>query len=208
MMYLSQSNSSGLRYDPVNHTTLPFPSLGIHAIAVDRAPRGDGGLLYVDYFGSLAIFDRTGTQVGSVGTLVPFAGSALTFDQSRNLAPVLQAPPNKRSIRVSFPSDANKPYVLALGVSGYTPGLRLPGGRVVPLNVDNLTIATVQGPIPPLLTNNIGVLDASGEAVVTFDVNPLGRGVKRVRVWAVALTLDPRAPLGISQISAPLLFVL
>ena len=82
------------------------------------------------------------------------------------------------------------------------------GGRVIPLSPDALTFLTASQSIPPLLAGNVGVLRATAEGVATLNVNSLGGSVKGLRVWVAALTLDPQAPLGISQISAPLLIVL
>jgi hypothetical protein len=120
---------------------------------------------------------------------------------------VLQTIGNDRIIRVSFPSDAGKAYVVALGLSGFHPGLKLPDGRVIGLNFDALVGLTATGSIPPVFQGNIGTLDTAGRAFVTFNTNtlPLPPGLP---IWAVAVTLDRAAPLGISQISAPLLIVL
>ena len=98
--------------------------------------------------------------------------------------------------------------MFALGISGCKPGFSLPDGRVVPTKPDNLTIATVQFPLPPLLTGNIGTLNAFDEAIVTLDLNRLGAAVKGFRLHAAALTIDPAAPSGIGQVANPLLFVL
>jgi len=69
-------------------------------------------------------------------------------------------------------------------------------------------LATTQGELQPFLADNIGVLDASGRAVVRLNLNPLGPVVKGLRVWGAAIALRGGAPLGISQISAPVLFVM
>ena len=201
-----------LTFNPRTFATSTFgPSLGrtaANAGGIDRAPAANGGLIYGGLTnGDLIQLDRQGNVLGTVASAGRSCLSFI-FDKSRNLGPELINAPNDRNIRVSFPGDANKPYTLALGLSGYQPGVNFPGGRVVPLNTDSLTALTLNGLIPQLLSNNIGVLDGNGEAVVRFNLNALGGQVKNVRVWAAAVTLDPQAPSGISQISAPLLIVL
>jgi len=200
------------KYDPLTNRVSRLSATAGECIAVDRSPGPNGALLYVarsgfPSLGTLERLDRQGVNLGVVATTAS-APMGMTFDRSRNLGPELRTAPNHRIIRVSFPGDAGKPYVLALGLSGYTPGVSLPDGRVIPLNPDHLTLFTASRAVPPLLVGNIGVLDSNGEAVVTFNLNPLGAAVRRVRVWAVALTLDSNAPFGISQISRARLFVL
>jgi hypothetical protein len=84
----------------------------------------------------------------------------------------------------------------------------LPDGRHISLNPDALTVLTSQGPLPPFIRNNVGTLSAIGRNGAIVNVNALGPAVHGVRVWAVALVFDPAAPLGIAQISAPLVIVL
>jgi len=67
---------------------------------------------------------------------------------------VLQASPNDRLIHLSFPGDGGKAYALAIGLSGYTMGLNLADGRVIPLTFDFLAGLTARGPWPPFLTGN------------------------------------------------------
>ena len=152
-------------------------------------------------------FDRSGVNLGVFATFANWV-TGIVFDKSKNLASVIKTPPNDRYLRISFPADAGKPYILALSLSGCTPGVNLPGGLVIPLVLDNLTALTAQQPLPPLLVNNLGILSASGEAVATLSLNSLGSAITGVRLWAAVLVVDPRAPLGISQISEPVLIIL
>jgi subtilisin family serine protease len=67
---------------------------------------------------------------------------------------------------------ASHNYWLLGSASGNEPGTTLPGGQVLPLNKDwfyDLVIAQTNGPI---FTNNLGVLDANGNATVTVQVAP------------------------------------
>jgi hypothetical protein len=200
-------SASILRYDPVTHAVTPVISgLSSNSITSDRAPAANGALIHLGLTGGLIQrVSRTGTSLGAVGN----SGSnafGVVFDKSRNLASELVAAPDHWNVRISFPGDAGRAYALAFSFSGYTPGLPLPDGRVVPLVLDTLALLTAQGPVPPFLTGNVGVLNASGSAVAVLNLNALP--VKGIRLWATALSIDPAAPLGIGQISAPLLFVL
>ena len=148
---------------------------------------------------------RSGVNVGTFGN----SGSnafGVVFDRSRNLASELVQAPDHWNLRLSFPGSAGHAYVVAFSFTGYTPGLPLPDGRVIPLVLDTLALLTAQGAIYPFLTGNVGVLNASGTAVAVLNLN--GLPVQGIRLWAVALTIDPAAPLGIGQISAPIVFML
>jgi len=204
------------RFDPgSNKTTLitrNLPSLvGARGVAADRSPGALGGVFLVtDGNGTAAHvyrYDRSGRRLATLATL-PDRVTDLVFDRARNLGAIRIAPPNDRLICLSFPGEGGKPYVLALSLSGYTRGLNLPDGRVIPLRLDPLVALTTRGPLPPFLTGNHGILNASGEAVARLDLNGLGGNVQGVRFWAVALSLDPHAPFGISTISKPILVMM
>lgn len=193
--------------------TGPGTGLAGRAIEVDRAPAASGALIYAGTnlaANSSAImrFDRSGTNLGTVYSSPTSYVQTAAFVDSRNLAGLMNTPPNDRFISVSFPSQVGKSYVLAFSLTGSNPGVPLSDGRVVPLTPDSLTSLTTTQSLPPLLTNNIGVLGAGGSAQARLNLNPLGTAVNGVRLWAVAITLDPAAPLGIGEISRPLLIVL
>ncbi len=208
---ISGGSTTFLSYHPVTHkvSTIVTGAGSANASTLDRAPGQTGALLYAGMTtGAIVKFDRNGTNLGTVGTTGAGSILGVAFDKSRNLGPELVKAPNERIVRLSFPGDAGKAYVFALSLSGCKPGISLLDARVIPLNPDHLTIATTQVSLPPLLVNNIGILNAFDEAVVTLNLNPLGNVVKGLRLYAAAVVLDPNAPVGISQISTPLLFVL
>ncbi len=206
-----------VRFDPRTNvvrqlnSSLPIRNVGDHGLVVDRAPATGGAIIHASTWaggsGRIARFDRSGTNLGIVGAFTTQL-TGVILDRGRNLSPLLQTAPNHRLIRVSFAGEAGKPYVLALSLAGCSPGTKLPDGRVIPLNPDHLTVLTATQSLPPLLLNNLNVLSANEERIATLNLNPLGNAVKGVRLWAAALTLDPLAPLGISQISGPLLLIL
>ena len=213
-IYVGANNLAILDPNGNSMTTLTASLATIHGdrgLTVDRAAAPDGSMVYLStstQTGALVHrYDRKGTHVGVVASL-PQHVSGLVFDRSRNLQTLLKYAPNDRAIEISFPRGGGSPFVLALSVSGYTPGVPLPDGRHIPLNPDPLTVLTAKQALPPLLVNNIGLLSASGTATVDLNANVLGGAVRGLRVWAVALTLNPKAPLGIGEISAPILILL
>lgn len=190
---------------------LGLGTVGDQAFAIDRAPQAGGGLVHV--YGNVGstnqilVVDRNGTTVRSYG---PFAGqpTGIEFDRGRNLSSVLTLGPNDRSLVVSFANAGGLLYTVALSLAGSHPGFQLPDGRHVGLNLDALSMLTLGGPLPPLFNNNIGRLDATGRAVATLNLNPLGNAVQGTRIWALAVALDPNAPFGIAQVGAPTVIVL
>jgi hypothetical protein len=54
-----------------------------------------------------------------------------------------------------------------------------------------------------ILSGTVGFLDPQGRARVIVDTNGFGKALKGVRLWAVALLLDPGSPAGFSHILGP-----
>lgn len=183
---------------------------GPNAFEVDRSPGASGAFYYsIDArpsSGGITRSTRGGRILGTWNT-GQRSGLGLVFDRSNNLGRVLVTGPNNRGLRVSFPNSPGKGYVVGFSLTASTPGIPLSDGRIIPLAPDNLTIVTAQQPLPPLITNNIGTLDANGEAAVGVNANPLGT-VTGIRLWATAIVLDPAQSLGIAEISKPVMFVL
>jgi hypothetical protein len=123
--------------------------------------------------------------------------------QDRHLAWFMDRAPNGRSLRLDFPGEGGRAYVVAFGMSGPRPGVRLADGRPVPINPDALTWASVSGGLGSILRGTVGVLDPVGRARVTVDTNSLGSRLKGLRVWAVALLLDRTSLSGVSHIVGP-----
>lgn len=189
-----------------------FPAwTGGAALAIDRDAGTFGARIYATSANSpqdvIRAVDLQGNIVGSIG---PFPGKigGITFDRSRNLAPVLNRAPNDRFLLVSFANAVGLRYAVVLGFSGCWPGVGLRDGRRIGLTPDALTVLSAQGPIPPYLANNVGTLGPTGRAVATLNLNRLGPSARGVRLWAVAIVFDPSAPLGVAQISSPVVIVL
>jgi len=101
---------------------------------------------------------------------------------------------------LDFPGEGGLAYAVGLSVTGVRPVLPLPDGRRIPLVVDALTPLSLAGRLAPIFTGHAGFLDPAGHAVATLSSLPAFRGL---RLWAVAVTLDPQAPLGLRTISDP-----
>ncbi|MFK7740243.1 MAG: aryl-sulfate sulfotransferase [Planctomycetota bacterium] len=65
---------------------------------------------------------------------------------------------------LSDTENAGKPYIVFGSITGTTPGALLPGGVLLPLNIDALTTITATSYNTPLLVNTFGTFDALGNA--------------------------------------------
>jgi len=135
----------------------------------------------------------------------PLVMSRLIRMGSRHLAWHMVQRPNGRTLQLSFPGEAGRPYVVGLSQSGIRPGVPLPDGRVVPIVPDPLTALSLRGGLPGVLEQTTGTLDTSGRAVVTIDTNRFGSTLKGQKLWAAALVLDPAASAGVAYIVGPTL---
>jgi len=148
-----------------------------------------------------------GSRAGSViiGGFPSLSSRLYMFRRGeRHLAWTMDTSPNNRSLRLSFPGEGGRPYVAALTATGIRPGPSLPDGRVIPLIVDGLVLQCVNGGLPGILENTVGVLNATGEARVKVHLNRFGSLLKGLRLWAAALVLDAQAPSGVAAVVGPL----
>jgi len=94
-------------------------------------------------------------------------------------------------------ADAGRPYQAA---SSLGTGPIPIGTRQLYLTPDNLMVITVGGYLPTVFVGYAGKLDASGKAKARIKILNDPR-LKGIRIHSAFITLDPAAPLGISQIS-------
>jgi len=95
-----------------------------------------------------------------------------------------------------------KTYVIAASLTGARPAITLNDGREIFLVPDILTLLTLQGPLPPFLTRNHGVLATNG-ASAKLDVSLLGPAASGVVVHFCGVVLGPKAPSGIAWVLDP-----
>jgi hypothetical protein len=69
------------------------------------------------------------------------------------------------------PAYAAKTYVVLASASGTTPGIYA-NGNVLPLNLDNVLLFSLDQANTPLLTNTLGSLDALGRATASLNLPP------------------------------------
>ncbi|MFH2002787.1 MAG: hypothetical protein ABIK28_24165, partial [Planctomycetota bacterium] len=67
------------------------------------------------------------------------------------------------------PANAGRPYFLLATMAGTSPGIVLPGGATLPLNMDFFMNYVIYNPTSPLFTNFVGLLDTDGKATAAFD---------------------------------------
>ena len=200
-----------LRMNAIGQSSVYLPSglYGAYGVHADRSSAAnprllvgstsvDSGLFYVDL--------RTQAITTLVSTAVGFPLVYHKVFPSRDVATIRQAP-SRWDVRLHFPGEAGNAYVVGLGLSGVRPGLGLPDRRRLCFNLDDLTRLSLGGLLGLRFTGYAGRLDAAGRATATLDTSPWP-GLRGLRVWIQALTLDPNAPLGIRTIPDPVVLVL
>ena len=185
-------------------TALPqTPIDGVQSLAADRASGPTDRLL----FGAI---DRQGLWIHDLSTGATTQRAAIDddlfavgFRGGRNLGAVRDGPRYWR-LNVSFPGEAGRPYLVVLSYSGVRPPFTVAGARRIWITPDALTHLTVQGPIPPFVQRNLGVLNERDQAYPLLDLRLLPAAANGLRLWLVAATLDPAAPDGLATISDPM----
>lgn len=208
-----------LRFDPYQNTSTIV--VGAHPAAraayghrFDRRVNTPGNALILSSISGFAIagsisglytIDEQGTVTSITAYGTPATGVLTTYgmeiEGSRNLCSELAAAPNARRIRISFPLNGNKPYVIAGSLSGPRPATPLGDGRQINLVPDTLTQLTLAGPLGPLWNPGPGVLDAFGNAQATLNLNSLGTALRGVPMWFSVIVVDPAAPKGVAAIA-------
>lgn len=153
---------------------------------------GGDGVWQIDIFGVTAT--KLATITSNTYKVVPIFG--------RNLQTVA-AGRGQWGGQVSFPQHAGKSFVVGFSLRGLRPPTPLPDGRFLPLLPDPLTTLSVSGALSALIQNNVGVLNATGNAAFQLDLRPLGSGANGIVVYMVPVVLDPAAPFGIAVIGDP-----
>jgi len=124
----------------------------------------------------------------------------IDFFEGRHIQTAKVAP-GKWQIQMSCPQYPNKTYALALGASGYRPGVKLPDGRRIHLNLDSTVLASWRGLMRPFFDPGPGVLDSNGRAIGGIDVSSVAGGGKlNATIWLAMVVLDPTAPWGIAYL--------
>jgi hypothetical protein len=193
-------------------TTVPWVFYEMMEIFSAPAP---GREYFVPIFGDYApvrgfhALDRSNGQVTLLLSFPPWLQgvSALVRDRSRKLSTIGTGFQNQWNLFVDFADDPNRLYVCLVGITGIRPGIPLPDGRVIRLNVDPVTWLGLSGQIPGF-SGLVGRLDARGAAQGLLDLGWLPPGVTGIPFWLAGFTLDPTAPSGIRTVSDPIVIQL
>lgn len=192
---------------PVNN---PWHITG-NALAFDRGP--ERGILLASAGARIArIAFEPGSQAKVVAvhdagaTLGLLSVKDLGFEHERNVIP-RRTGTSQWEFGLHFPREAGRSYALMLSLTGFTPGLPI-GDRRLPLVLDEVLIASLDGRLQPYLQGNLGTLDQDGRAAARLDLSTLGPLPPGTRLWLAAVTLDASAPHGVHTISKPVIVLL
>lgn len=157
------------------------------AIAFDRASAAAPRIVSRD--GRALYFIDPATGLVTTTALSSSSGTpwAITFYRGRNLCSV-QTAPGQYTLRLSFPDEGGKGYLMAMSLTGVRPGIALPDGRTIPLAADAFTTLSLLGLMGSAWSRGPLVLDGSGEAAGALDVT--GLPVSGVRCWIAALVVE------------------
>ncbi len=185
----------------VRNASPPLATVTPYSFGFDRASAARRSVL-VSSEGPVPFFVwRYDVQSTAFTTLV-----SLPNESIRELTPprevaTIEPMPRQWEYRLHFAAHPGQAYALGLSLSGVRPATRLPDGRSIWLNIDALTAPSLDGRLFPVLRNNAGILDANGRATVNLDLR--GIPATGINVWALAIVIDPAAPLGIAVIADP-----
>jgi len=176
------------RLDPGGISTLTSLDMGnALAVADDLSLFGVGNgrvLYHVDSSGRVLQTHSLATRLTAV--------KGLAVHGTRRLGgvnPLRAGNPWRIELSSRRPADAGRPYVFLPALTCF-PGLDIPPGRHLGLNLDALSEIAFRGGLP-VLSGHIGFLDPNGEAVAALGV-PVG--LRGLRVHFAGLILDPGRP--------------
>lgn len=173
------------------------PSLVV-SVWRDTSVTGADGIWRLD-LGSKAFTKMATMATGNCYKPVPVFG--------RNLQTIRTAR-GEWAARVNFPGHGGKQYVIMMGLSGLGSWIRLPDKRYVPLIPDDLFRLSLTNSLAPFVVGNMGTLSGSAVGGAMIKLTALGKGANGLLVFLVAAVLDPKAPLGIAEISDPATLVI
>jgi hypothetical protein len=108
-------------------------------------------------------------------------------------------PGNTYFLDLDVPSAPNLQYVMAASL-GVRPGIALPDGRTIPLNIDPILLLSLG--TPSIFQNFQSTLDPVGHATANFNI-PLIGALTGVRLYFAYVLIDPPSPSGIRLVSNP-----
>jgi len=206
-LYVGTFSSTGallLRMDltGIASTFLTSGLVSGRAVFVDRSSAAQPRLI-VGSAGTTSGFYFVDLATKAITTLTTTGSTSYSqIFPDREVGTVLRSP-GRWEISLHFGGQAGNGYAIGLSLSGVQPGVGLPDGRRIFLNVDNLTALSLSGLLGPIFTQNVGNLNVFDRASAFLDVSAFP-GLKGIPVWLLTVTLNPSAPLGFQTIADPL----
>jgi len=138
---------------------------------------------------------------------VQYKGTAInqfTFKGGRHIQ-TMRIRKNVWDILLSVPHLPKHQYVVAAGASGIRPGIRLPDGRNININLDPVVFMTFNNALAPIWRGDTVstadfLLDANGESRGRLDLSSVLTAPLGIPIWIVMAVLDTKAPLGIAYL--------
>lgn len=122
----------------------------------------------------------------------------LAFYRGRHIQTIKVAP-RRWDAHLSCPAFPGKAYAIAISLAGYRPGVRLPDGRRIHLNLDHAVALSMRGQLRPLFDPGPGRLDANVGAIGSIDLGSIPSNLG-IPMWIAMAVLDFAAPLGIAYL--------
>ncbi len=167
----------------------------------DRAGAANRRLVHT-YISNLYYTDLTSFQT----TAVAINGSARSprgaSILNRREVQTVRVGTRKWDLLFSFQNHPGASYVTAISFSGVRPGIPLPDGRRILLNVDTLSLLSLQGLLIPLFNPGPLALGPTGTARGSLDLSAIPTLGLTLHIGTVVL--DPSAPLGIAVVADPI----
>lgn len=172
-----------------------------NVLEADRAGAASPRLVH-NYISNLYYTDLTTFQTTSIAINGSARSPRGTSILNRRELQTVRVGTRKWDLLFSFPNNPSTGYVAAITLSGVRPGLPLADGRRILLNLDALTIPSIQGLLAPLFNPGPLTLDANGTARGSLDLSAIPTLGFTLHINAIVL--DPSAPLGVAIVADPI----
>jgi len=143
---------------------------------------------------------RSGAILATLARLPTNSPTGMDVVGSRPLSGNGDARPgNTYFLDLDVPTAGGLSYVMAASL-GVRPGIPLPDGRTIPLNIDPILLLSLS--TPAIFQNFQSVLDPSGHATANVNI-PAILALTGVRLYFAGVVIDPSSPSGIRVVSNP-----
>jgi hypothetical protein len=183
-----------LRVDRHGSPPTPFVNDVVERPTSLRRDPETGRLLVAGDTGQLALLAADGTVIAR-HSFPGYMIRGAEFYGTRKVSGAGRATPGADyPLSFSFPGSPGRPYLAVLS-TGLRPGITLPDGRTIQIDVTSPIFALSLGGLPGITTGFAGTLDGSGRASATVRV--LAGLPAGTRFFATAVALNPTSPSGV-----------